>query len=100
MNTSRSAPTAPGPPRTSADHTLTPVNSHPTTATANPINKKTSLDHPVEADHHEQAALEHVGASSDLAMGSPKRLKIEKRLKLKLDARMSILVSAHPMGEG
>lgn len=57
------------------------------------MGKKASPSAEAEADHHEQAALEHVGASSELAMGSPKRLQIEKRLKLKLDARMSILVS-------
>jgi hypothetical protein len=44
------------------------------------------------ANEQEQAALDHVGASTDLAMGSPRRIRIEKRLKLKLDARMSILV--------
>lgn len=92
MNDSHSHPaaTAPGPARESADHTLTPVNSHPTTT--GPIAKKASPE--VEADHHEQAALEHVGAGAELAMGSPRRIKVEKRLKLKLDLRMSILVSS------
>ena len=75
----------------SADHTLTPVNSNPTAIdSASPKGKKSEL----MASHqeHERAALEHVGADSDLAMGSPRRIRIEKRLKLKLDARMSILV--------
>lgn len=86
---SPSAATVPGPPRsrTSADHTLTPVNSHPG---GGHIAKKVSTT--VDADHREQAALEHVGAGAELAMGSPRRMKIEKRLKIKLDARMSILV--------
>lgn len=86
---SPSASTALGPARSSADHTLTPVNSHPTNT--GPIAKKPSLD--VEANHHEQTALEHVGATADLAMGSPRRTKVERRLKIKLDLRMSILVS-------
>lgn len=94
MNDSHSTPTAPGPPRTSADHTLTPVNSHPTSNVGSTMVKKVSPGHEAEADHHEQAALEHVGAGADLAMGSPRRMKIEKRLKLKLDLRMSILVSS------
>jgi hypothetical protein len=91
MNT-RSASTAPGPPRDSIDHTST---HHTAFEPTSPSGKKTELSHTERgqvANEQEQAALDHVGASTDLAMGSPRRIRIEKRLKLKLDARMSILV--------
>lgn len=42
---------------------------------------------------HERAALAEVGVSAEYAPGSPERKRIERKLKLKLDARFSILVS-------
>lgn len=47
------------------------------------------------AGHDETAgaeALHHVGAEDELRPGTEKRRRIEKRLKMKLDARMSVLV--------
>lgn len=43
-------------------------------------------------ERREQAALQQVGATERLAMGSPERKRIERRLKFKLDARFSVLV--------
>lgn len=44
-------------------------------------------------ERRENAALAEVGAAAHLAMGQPDRLRIEKKLKIKLDLRFSILVS-------
>jgi hypothetical protein len=59
----------------------------------------TKLEHGEQMmSEHERAALAEVGASPEFAPGTPERLRIEKRLKRKLDARFSILVSLSVAG--
>lgn len=48
-----------------------------------------------QVEDSERRAMKQVGAGADLAPGSPERKRIEKRLKMKLDARFSIFVSAY-----
>jgi hypothetical protein len=54
-----------------------------------------------ETNHAEKEAeaLEAVGANRDLAQGTATRKKLERRLKWKLDARFSILVSGQESRE-
>lgn len=60
-----------------------------------PKHPQTKLEHGEQMmSEHERAALAEVGASSEYAPGTPERMRIEKRLKRKLDARFSILVSS------
>lgn len=63
--------------------------------------------HPHRRDKHETnhaekeaEALEAVGANRDLAQGTATRKRLERRLKWKLDARFSILVSGQGTAGG
>lgn len=58
------------------------------------LNNKQAIDHAEHLSAEEKANMNKTfGAVDGLEMGSEKRMRIEKRLKLKLDLRFSILVS-------
>jgi hypothetical protein len=57
------------------------------------VNRDRRDKHETNHAEKEAEALEAVGANRDLAQGTATRKKLERRLKWKLDARFSILVS-------